>query len=125
MQNVSLLSSLVRRVKRAAKGMIRAAGYELRSTRECKPVSPGIRHAEVIPAATYSPWLEDEHFKNIHNVIRHNTLVDLYRCYELWQLTIEAGKLAAGDVIEIGVWRGGTGALIAKGCQVAGIESTV
>jgi O-methyltransferase len=40
-------------------------------------------------------------------------LVDIYRCYELWSAVGEAAKLERGDLLEVGVWRGGTGALIA------------
>jgi len=52
-------------------------------------------------------------------------MVDMYRCFELWDLVGEASKLPEGDLIEIGVWRGGTGCLIAKKCQLAGTAATV
>jgi O-methyltransferase len=61
----------------------------------------------------------------VYDAVKHNTLVDRYRCYELWQLVSEAAKLDGGDLIEVGVWRGGTGALIAKKSQLAGMRSTV
>ena len=47
--------------------------------------------------------------------------VDIYRCYELWQLAAEASKLACGLVLEIGVWRGGTTRLLAKRFTMAGV----
>ena len=112
-------------MRQFAKTVVRATGFEVRRTKELPAHAPGIRHAEVFPAATYSPWLADEEFKDIHALIRSNTLVDIYRCYELWQLIAETAKFPDGDVIEIGVWRGGTGALIARRCKRLGIDNPV
>jgi O-methyltransferase len=47
----------------------------------------------VIPYATYSPWIEDSAF-------------------ELWSLVEQTVGLG-GDILEVGVWRGGTGCLMA------------
>ena len=69
-------------------------------------VSPGIR---------YSPWLQDNGFLNIYSLITQHTLVDIYRCYELWQLVEVIQNLDnSSNFIEIGVWRGGTAAIIGK-----------
>src|SRR5947209_736459 len=54
-----------------------------------------------------------------------HTMVDMYCCFELWELTGEMCKLPEGDVMEVGVRRGGTGCLIAKKCQLAGVAATV
>lgn len=110
-------------MKRMAKSVIRAAGYELRRRGEVPPYDPDIRHADVSPNATYSPWLADLEFQEVYERIRAFTLVDRYRCYELWQLIAEAAKLPKGDVIEVGVWRGGTGALMGRKCQLAGLDT--
>ncbi len=112
-------------VKRLAKSLVRATGLEVRQRKELPPYSPEIRHAEVFPAATYSPWLADVEFDRVYQTIRSHTLVDIYRSFELWQLVGETAKLPAGDLIEVGVWRGGTGVLIARQCQLAGIEGQV
>lgn len=72
----------------------------------------GIGHAQVIPFSTYSPWLTDEAFCHAFESIKANTLVDIYRCYELYRLTQQT-RHVAGDLVEVGVWRGGTAALIA------------
>ncbi len=109
-------------VKKFIKRVFHAAGFELRSTKEVPPYTPEIRHAEIFPSATYSPWLSDQEFTRVFEMIRQNTLVDRYRCYELWQLVADVAKLPAGELIEIGVWRGGTGALIAKKVQLLGIR---
>ena len=112
-------------VKRLAKSVVRATGFEVRRTGELPSHAPGIRHAEFFLAATYWPWLADNEFESVYRVIRNNTLVDIYGCYELWQLIAEAAKLPGGDLIEIGVLRGGTGALIAQQCQLTGIDNPV
>lgn len=74
--------------------------------------------------ATYTPWLSDTAFQKTLKIIRDYTMVDEYRCYELWQLVAESRKLN-GALIEVGVWRGGTGALIAKSAELNGIKNTV
>ena len=61
----------------------------------------------------YTPWINDENFNSIYNKIKLNTLCTYHRCYELWQLVKESKKLS-GSIIEIGVWKGGSGALIAQ-----------
>ena len=72
----------------------------------------GTSYSVVEPLATYSPWRQDAEFQKIYGQIRTHTLVDIFRCYEIWQLVVESGKLS-GDCLEVGTWRGGTGALIA------------
>jgi len=70
-------------------------------------------HKTALPHATLAPWLSDEIFINTYNKIFHNTLVDIYRCYELWILAKQTA-LVVGDILEVGVWRGGTGVLLAE-----------
>lgn len=77
----------------------------------------GISHELIIPHASYSPWLDDEDFLTTYELIKANTLVDQYRCYELWSL-IKKNKNLAGAILEVGVWKGGTGALMAKANQL-------
>lgn len=57
--------------------------------------------------------------------IKGYTIVDKYRCFELWKLIEQSAKLISGSIIEIGVWRGGTGALIAKQAKNCGIRDRV
>lgn len=76
------------------------------------PKSPEIPHHRVLPHATYSPWLLDEGFQTVFQHIKNHTLVDIYRCYELWTLGQQL-SLVPGNYLEVGVWRGGTGALLA------------
>src|SRR3954452_4358622 len=81
-------------------------------------------HGMVYPVSTYSPWLSDEAFQRVYRAIRKNTLVDEWRCWELWSLLGELQEIPGG-VLEVGVWRGGTGALMAKRCQALGIDDPV
>ncbi len=70
------------------------------------------KHFYNLPKATYSPWLQDAEFMKVYVVSKHNTLVDIYRCFELWSLVKQTNKLR-GDILEVGVYKGGTGALLA------------
>lgn len=82
-------------------------------------------YEKVCPYATYSPWNKDELFQSVFTSIQRFTLVDKYRCFELWKLIEQSAKLRVGSIIEIGVWRGGTGALIAKQAKNCGIIDKV
>lgn len=79
----------------------------------------------VTPHAEYSPWNIDATFVEIYNIIKPFTMVDQYRCFELWQLVEQSAKWQCGSILEIGVWRGGTGALIAKKAKECGISERV
>ena len=76
------------------------------------PASPSVLHSRIVPTATYSPWLSDKQFLAIYENVKEHTLVDVYRCYELWTLAKSVAQLP-GSILEVGVWRGGTGALLA------------
>lgn len=67
----------------------------------------------LLPKSTYSPWLDDADFLKTYDAIKENTLVDIYRCYELWNISSRL-KMEDAAIIEVGVWRGGTAALLAK-----------
>lgn len=67
----------------------------------------------VIPFSDYSPWLNDQEFQDTFRKVGKNTLItEPQRMYELWQLAKEVSHLE-GDMLEVGSWRGGSGALIA------------
>jgi len=78
----------------------------------------------VRPSATYAPWNTDPFFASAYNAIKDYTMVDGYRCWELWTLVEQSAKLE-GDIIEIGTWRGGTGALMARKAQLCGITNRI
>jgi O-methyltransferase len=82
------------------------------------------RHSIIIPESSLSPWRYDEQFKAVLASIKGFTLVDEMRLYELWSLT---GQLAdaPGDILEVGVWRGGSGCLVAKRSMQLGSDARV
>jgi len=75
----------------------------------------GLHYDLNIPNANYSPWKGDKDFLNIYEKIKNNTLVDIYRCYELWQLVEQTQKLnKSASILEVGVWRGGTAVVMSQ-----------
>lgn len=81
--------------------------------------SPEIRHERVLPFSSYAPWANDEAFRSAYAQVGQNTLVDAYRLYELWSLARQMDGLE-GDFLEVGVWRGGSGCLLAMASQRPG-----
>jgi O-methyltransferase len=78
------------------------------------------------PAVKYAPWASDQQFKAELSKIAGHTLVDQYRCYELWELVGRAAAINPNaHFIEIGVWRGGTAALIAKKLSILSSQATL
>ena len=75
----------------------------------------GFEYDTNLPFANYAPWFEDAGFQKIYSHAKKNTLVDIYRCYELWELTETIHRRNPNaSFIEIGVWRGGTASIIAR-----------
>lgn len=74
-------------------------------------------HGDLIERDIYSPWITDNDFREKLDGIQDNTLVDGYRCYELYKMVKQTQKCGKGDILEVGVWRGGTGALMASTLQ--------
>ena len=96
------------KIKSAVRVLFERFGYQVIHS------SAGSSEYEVAtPSATYAPWNADPEFLATYKSIHHNTLVDIYRCWELWTLVEQTAKLS-GAILEVGVWRGGTGALMAK-----------
>jgi len=81
-------------------------------------------HAMAYPISTYAPWQADEEFQRVYRAVRRNTLVDIWRCYELWSVLGELLEVP-GAVLEVGVWRGGTGAILASRAATLGITDPV
>lgn len=82
-------------------------------------------YEDIYPEATYAPWLKDYQFIECFKKVKENTLVDVYRCYELWHLVKQVSKLNEGIILEVGVWRGGTGVLMGKNASLLGIKENV
>ncbi len=83
------------------------------------------RYQQAVPLALYAPWNLDRGFQRAYQTIFANTLVDQYRCFELWSLVEQVQKLEQGSIIEIGVWQGGTGVLMAHKAAECGITDPV
>ncbi len=111
------MRKFLRAAMRAANAVLRPINLAIvhgNPAREWRHAStPNISHQKVLPHATYSPWLDDQDFRRCYEAIRQHTLVDIYRCYELWQLGHQLAGLG-GSFLEVGVWRGGTGCLLAR-----------
>ncbi|MEO5705653.1 MAG: TylF/MycF/NovP-related O-methyltransferase [Alteraurantiacibacter sp.] len=70
----------------------------------------------------YPKHLHDGAFLAVYERAKEFTLVDVLRQHELWSLVQQAGKLAPGDILEVGVWRGGTALIVGKAMQRFGVE---
>jgi O-methyltransferase len=84
----------------------------------------GLPFSVVIPYAMYSPWYDDAKFMAALGAIDGHSLIDIYRAWELWSLV---GQVAAsgGDILEVGVWRGGSGCLMAARAKQLGFATKV
>ena len=72
-------------------------------------------HGEAIPDARlyqplYSPWLGDRDFERVYAGAHGRTLVSRDRCYVLWR-TLSQALALDGELVECGVFRGGTALL--------------
>jgi O-methyltransferase len=74
-----------------------------------KQAIPGMKFYQPL----YSPWLGEEPFETLYRAVRPHTLVSRDRCFVLWRTLLQARHLS-GDVIECGVFRGGTALLAAR-----------
>lgn len=79
--------------------------------------APEIVHTYVLPYSSYSPWVNDPEFQAAYAMVKTHTLVDIYRLYELWSLVRQLDDIE-GDFLEVGVWRGGSGCLLALAGKV-------
>ena len=86
-----------------------------------------VSHTAIVPWSTYSPWLDDQSFQKIFGVVSPNSLLDIYRMFQLWELTgqVCTKKCMQGDILEVGSWRGGSGCLIGAKCVSEGVDSQV
>ncbi len=110
-------------VARNGKSLVASALFRARRTFVEKNLDPR-QNSVIISWATYSPWLLDEDFRTVHQTIADHTLVDLYRCYELWHLLGQTRHLQ-GDVLEVGTWRGGTGCLMGHRARALGLDTEI
>lgn len=67
----------------------------------------------------YAPWQEDEAFQAAYAAVKNATIVGFARCWELWDLVLRRLRPVEGDILEVGTYRGGSGALIARANEIA------
>lgn len=116
---------MLRLIKRPILAALNATGYRIEKIPQGLEITGPKEGYEMIrPGIGYAPWRTDPIFQPVYKKIRANTLVDEYRCYELWQLIPETTP-SAGAFLEVGVWRGGTGALIAAKAVIENSEAPV
>lgn len=94
----------------ALKSLIRMLGPK-RLLHFIRKVDPALVGSYVI--SDYPKHLKDEAFLASIDRSEPFTLVDVLCRHELWSLVRQSGKLQPGAYLEVGVWRGGTGLLIA------------
>jgi len=97
--------------KQTVRVAFRKLGYEI--TKLQPALSDG--YEEIKSLATYAPWLTDEEFIRTFEIVFPYTMVDKFRCYELWMLLPQISHLK-GAILEVGTWKGGTAGII---CQRA------
>ena len=104
-------------MKNIAKHFLDKLGYRFinvgRKGYDIKIFDTKYPHSLIIPRGTYSPWLNDQNFLEIYSDVFAARKVDIYRMYELWQLVQEV-RFLEGALLEVGVYKGATGAIITK-----------
>jgi O-methyltransferase len=75
------ITSLQRLARNLLEGGARGLSLPIRRSK-----TQHLGHELVVPKATYSPWLKDAAFKSLYQELKSHTLVDEYRCYEIWYL---------------------------------------
>lgn len=82
------------------------------------------RYTGYLTPACYSPWNVDPPFQELFARVEPYTLMDRYKAHGLWLLVQQVASLE-GALMEVGVWRGGSGALIATRAALSGIQDPV
>lgn len=112
-----------RNLARAGKRFVEKSLFAARRRLVERNLDPA-RDSVIISWATYSPWLADPAFQACFEAIAANTLVDRFRCWELWHLLAQVAAVP-GDVLEVGTWRGGTGALLGRRAADLGLAAEI
>jgi O-methyltransferase len=104
-----IVGAAIRAVRRALRWRLRWVQRDYRIRRD----SATYVYQSIIRNQAYAPWKGDVEFLRIYELARANTLVDIVRCYELWDLAHNLREIP-GAILEVGVWRGGTAAILAS-----------
>lgn len=66
------------------------------------------------PEVWYSPWNENEAFNGLYVNIKNNTLISKRKLFDLYHIGQQLTPQVEGAILEIGAYRGGSGALFAS-----------
>ena len=116
-----MLRSIAKSIYRALNKLLGASvGFQIvRGYHGIRRDKSHIHHQKIYPHASYAPWIDDVEFNDIYEVAKDYTLVDVYRLYELFNLSKQYA-FADGAFLEVGVWRGGSSAVIQKALRNSG-----
>lgn len=100
-------------IRRTIKKVAARFGYEIRYVGHAAAAAAGplIPHQELY-RPLFSPW-QSEEFQSYYAIAAPRTLVSIDRCYVICMLLRQALALD-GDVVECGVYKGGTAAMMAR-----------
>lgn len=82
-------------------------------------------YEQILSRTTSAPWNTDTGFQLVYDLICDHTLLDKNRCFELWQIVSQVSQLTEGAILQVGVGRGGTGALLARQAGNCSINNRV
>jgi O-methyltransferase len=103
------MSEFLRSARRLSRWRLKMVMRDYRATHAGIPFA----YQSVIRDQAYAPWQNDEGFQAVHDIARSHTMVDVVRCYELWDL-LHNLRDVPGAVVEVGVWRGGTAVILGR-----------
>ncbi|UCC79792.1 MAG: class I SAM-dependent methyltransferase [Candidatus Zixiibacteriota bacterium] len=106
--------------KQTVRVAFRKIGYEIAKLQP--PLGDG--YEEIRPLATYAPWLKDGDFIKTFEAVFPYTMVDKYRCYELWMLIPQVLHID-GAILEVGTWKGGTGGIICQRAKLLDLRKNI
>ena len=122
-QQADLAKSLFSRFGRMVlEAVVRNAGGR-RILRVVQSVEPALVGAYSV--SDYPRHLIDPKFVAAERLTRPYTLVDVLRQHEIWVMVGQSAKLGSGNILEVGVWRGGTGLLIAEAMRHFAVSGTL
>jgi O-methyltransferase len=102
--------------RRMLKRALLQFGFEMRRVDRpaTNPISPDVSEipCRKLYAPLFSPWLSEQ-FSRHYSIAAPRTLVSVDRCYVIYVLLQQCLSLD-GDIVECGVYKGGTAAMIAK-----------
>jgi O-methyltransferase len=104
-----VFNSVVRAVRRSLRWRLAWVQRDYHATQ----TGSDFDYESVIRNQAYAPWRSDAEFQASYRAARARTLVDEVRCYELWDLVGNLRDIP-GCIVEVGVWRGGTGSIMAR-----------